>query len=148
MNLFKFAQMVPIVSKFEWSSFNYLNLNEAVGIYPNVSDCIQITMKRLFISQIWMQLFEVAQNWIKLFELWRYAKLNEVPLGPNLNRAIAICWKLIWSVEIYPKFSSLWKYFQFHPHLNKVVLVCSNLSEVFEIYSNASDFIQIWSKLL
>jgi len=44
-----------------------------------------------------------------------HPKLNEnvedVPLGPNLNGAIAIRPELIWFVGIYPNFSNLWKYF-------------------------------------
>jgi len=42
MKHFQFAQMVPIVPKFEWSSFNYPNMIEAVGICPNVCNCMQI----------------------------------------------------------------------------------------------------------
>jgi len=41
MTLLKFAQMVLIVTKFEWSSFNYPNMIKAVGICPNVSKCMQ-----------------------------------------------------------------------------------------------------------
>ena len=41
MTLFQFAQMVLIVSKFEWNSFIYPNIIKAVGICPNVSKCMQ-----------------------------------------------------------------------------------------------------------
>jgi len=37
--------MIPIVPMFEWSCFNYPNCIETVGIYPNVSNCIQISLK-------------------------------------------------------------------------------------------------------
>jgi len=37
MKLFQFSEVVPIVLKFELSFFNYPNMIEAVGIYPNVS---------------------------------------------------------------------------------------------------------------
>jgi len=38
--------------------------------------------------------------------------LNEdVPLGPKLNGATAVCRELIQSVGIYPNFSNLWKHF-------------------------------------
>ena len=39
---FEFDQMLLIVPKFEWSSFNYPNMIKAVGIYLNVSECMQI----------------------------------------------------------------------------------------------------------
>ena len=36
---------------------------KAVGIFSNVSKCMQIWMKRLYIIQIGMKLFEVPRNW-------------------------------------------------------------------------------------
>ena len=70
MKLFQFAQMVPSVPKFKWSCFHYPNMIKAVGICTIVSNCMQISMKRLYIiTQIRMKLFEVPQNWIKLFEV-------------------------------------------------------------------------------
>ena len=62
MKLFQFAQIVPIVPKFEWSSFNYTNMVEAVGICTNVCNCMQISMKHLYITQIEMKLFEVSKT--------------------------------------------------------------------------------------
>jgi len=62
MNLFQFAQMIPIVPKFERSCFNYPNMIQAVRICLNVSDCMQIQMKNLHNTQIGMKLFEIHQN--------------------------------------------------------------------------------------
>jgi len=42
MTLFQFDQMFLIVPKFEWSCFNYPNMIKAIGIWPNVSKCMQI----------------------------------------------------------------------------------------------------------
>jgi len=42
MTLVQFAQMARIVAKFEWSCFNYPNMIKVVGIFPNVSKCMQI----------------------------------------------------------------------------------------------------------
>jgi len=42
---------------------------EAIGIFPNVSNCMQISMKHLYITQFRLKLFEVHQKWIKLFEV-------------------------------------------------------------------------------
>jgi len=42
--------------------FQLPNTIEAVGIFPNVSNCMQISMKRLYITQIGMMLFEVHQK--------------------------------------------------------------------------------------
>jgi len=50
--------MVPIVPKFERSCFNYPNMTEAVGICPNVSNCMQIKMKKLCIEQ-----WPIFQHW-------------------------------------------------------------------------------------
>ena len=69
MNLFHLTQIIPIVPKFKWKCFNYPNSIEAVGIYPLVSDCIQISMKPLYITQTGMKLFEVTQIWMKQFHL-------------------------------------------------------------------------------
>jgi len=69
MKLFQFAQMIPVVSKFERSCFNYPCMIEAVGICLNVFNCMQIQMKHLYITQIAMKLFKVTQKWIKLFEV-------------------------------------------------------------------------------
>ena len=52
MNLFNFTQIFPIVPKFEWNFFNYPNCTEAVGIYPNVSDCIQISVKNCILLKL------------------------------------------------------------------------------------------------
>jgi len=41
MKLFQFAQMVRIVPKCERNCFNYPNVIKAVGICPNVSNCMQ-----------------------------------------------------------------------------------------------------------
>jgi len=49
--------------------FQLPNMIEAVGIFPNVSNCMQISMKHLYITQIGLRLFEVHQKWIKLFEV-------------------------------------------------------------------------------
>ena len=65
MKRFQFAQMVPIVP----SCFNYLNMTAAVGICPNASNCMKISMKHMYIIQIEPKLFEVPQNRIKLFEV-------------------------------------------------------------------------------
>jgi len=46
---------------FERSCFTYPNLIKAVGLYSNVSECIQISMKRLYITRILMKPFEVTQ---------------------------------------------------------------------------------------
>jgi len=58
MKFFQLAQMVPIVL----SCFNYLNVITAVGICPNASNCMQISMKHIYITQIEMKLLEVPQN--------------------------------------------------------------------------------------
>jgi len=83
MTLFQFDQMFLIVPKFEWSTFNYPNMIKAVGICPNVSKC--------------MQMHEVVvhySNWNEA--VWSSLKLNkDVPLGPNLNGAIAVWPELI-----------------------------------------------------
>jgi len=127
-----------LVCKSEWNSSNvprwfqlYPGLNEAVsitqnmiesvGICLNVSNCKQIWIKFLHITRFEMKLNWIwsspklskavwsSQKWIKLFEVTQ--KLNEnVPLGSNLNGALAIltrvdlvCWNL-------PKFfqSNFW----------------------------------------
>jgi len=41
--------------------FQIPNVIEAVGICPHVYNCMQISMKRLYITQIGMKLFEVSQ---------------------------------------------------------------------------------------
>jgi len=38
------------------------NVIGAVGICPNVSNCMQISMKRLYFTQIGMKLFEVPEQ--------------------------------------------------------------------------------------
>jgi len=53
---------LPVVPKLEGNCFNYPKSVEAVGIYPNVSNCMEIAIKQLNITQIGMKLFEVAQN--------------------------------------------------------------------------------------
>jgi len=45
------------------------NMIEAVGIFPIVSNCMQISMKHLYITQTEMKLFEVQQKRTKLFEV-------------------------------------------------------------------------------
>ena len=47
--------------------FQLPNMIEVVGIFPNVSNCMQIAMKHMYITQVGMKLFEVHQKWIKLF---------------------------------------------------------------------------------
>jgi len=42
--------------------FQLPKMVEAVGIFPNVSNCMQISMKRLYITQIGMKLFDVPQK--------------------------------------------------------------------------------------
>jgi len=42
--------------------FQLPNMIEALGICPNVSNYMQISMKHLYITKIGMKLFEVAQN--------------------------------------------------------------------------------------
>ena len=59
MTLFQFDQMFLIVPKFDWSCFNSPNMMKVVGICPNVSKCIQIKMKWLYIIQAGVKLFEV-----------------------------------------------------------------------------------------
>jgi len=82
----QFTQMVPNVPKFEWSCFNHPNWIEVVGIYPNVSNSIQISMKNLYIAQIRLKLFEVAQiEWIWPKFEWSYWHLPKVYL---------VCWNL------------------------------------------------------
>jgi len=70
MKLFQFAQILPIVPKFEWSSFNYPSMINAVETwnFPNVSNFLQIWKKWLYITQIGSKMFVDLQNWIKLFE--------------------------------------------------------------------------------
>ena len=63
--------------------FQLPNVIEAVGIFLgiflNVSNCMQISMKHLYITQIGMKLFEVHQKRIKLFEVTqKLTKLLEV----------------------------------------------------------------------
>jgi len=65
--------MVQISPKFEISCFNYPNWIEAVGIYPNVSNCIQITMKRYILPRL---------EW----SCWKLLKIQWSCLkSPNLN---------------------------------------------------------------
>jgi len=48
---------------------------EAVGIFPNVSNCMQISMKHLYITLIGMNLFEsvwTGQSWFILLEFSQY----------------------------------------------------------------------------
>jgi len=68
-NPFYFTQIFPIVPKFYKNCFNYPNSIEAVGIYPNISDCIQMSMKLLYITQSGIKLLQATQNWMKLFHL-------------------------------------------------------------------------------
>jgi len=42
--------------------FQLPNMIEAVGIFPNVSNCMQISMKHLDITEIGWKLFEVHQK--------------------------------------------------------------------------------------
>jgi len=116
MNLFYFTQIFPIVPKFEWNCFNYPHSIEAFGIYPNVSDCIQISMKRLYITQIGIKLFEFTQIWKKLLHLpkfeWSYYCLLQVhlvylniiyqnfPIHGNISNS----YKLEWSCSNLLKF--------------------------------------------
>jgi len=61
MKLFQFVQIVPNVP----SCFNYLNMIAADGICPNASNCMQISMKHMYITQIEMKLFEVPRAGLK-----------------------------------------------------------------------------------
>jgi len=47
MSLFYFAQIIPVVPKFEWNCFNYPNLIDVVEIYPNDSNFTYILLKFL-----------------------------------------------------------------------------------------------------
>ena len=82
MNLFYFTQIFPKVPKFEWNCFNYPNSIEAIAIYPNVSDCIQISIKHFYISQIGMKLCEVVKfglvDWLypNVSNLCKYNRLR------------------------------------------------------------------------
>jgi len=49
--------------------FNYPNMVESLEIFSNVSNCMQIYIKRLYTTQIGTMLFEVSQKCIKLFEI-------------------------------------------------------------------------------
>jgi len=61
--------MFPILSKFEFSCFNYPNLIEDVGIYPNVSNYTQFSMDLLY-----------------------YPNLNETVLSClNFNKIVLLC---------------------------------------------------------
>jgi len=42
--------------------FQLPNMMEAIGIFRNVPNCMQISMKHLDITQIGMKLFEVHQK--------------------------------------------------------------------------------------
>jgi len=53
---------------------------EAVGIFPNVSNCMQISMKHLYITLIGMNLFELAR--VDLF-YWNLA--NIFPIYGNIS---------------------------------------------------------------
>jgi len=59
MTVFQYDHLFLIVPKFEWSCFNDPNMIKAVGICPNVSKCMQIWIKWLYIIQIGMKLFEL-----------------------------------------------------------------------------------------
>jgi len=59
--------------------FQLQNMIEAVGIFPNVSNSMQISVKHWYITLIGMKLFKVHQKWIKLFEVpQKWMKLFEV----------------------------------------------------------------------
>jgi len=106
---YHFTQMVPVVPKSEWSCFNCPNFIEPIVIYPNVFNCIQVSVKACILSKFEWSYFRLAKiewsclklpkvewscsTWPK-FE-WIYCHLPKVAL---------ICW-------IYPHFSNLWKYF-------------------------------------
>ena len=78
MTLFQCAQMVLIVLKFEWNSFNYPHMIKAVGI-------VQMFLSACNFKWSGCILFK----WIEA--VWSYPKLNEdVPLGPKLNGAIVV----------------------------------------------------------
>jgi len=83
--------------------FQLLNMIEAIGNFPNVSNFMQISMKYLYITLIWMKLihkkwtklFEVPQKWIKLFEVthnWMklfhlaqmWMKISDIAMRPEL----------------------------------------------------------------
>jgi len=79
---------------------------KAVGICPNVSKCMQIWRKWLYIIQIGTKLYEVPHKfkienaiWSSpemTKAVWSYPKLNNnVPLCPNLNGAIVVWPELI-----------------------------------------------------
>jgi len=103
MNLFYFTRIIPIAPMFGWNCFNYPNSIEAVGIYPNVSDCIQISMKLLYTvlpklewSCLKLPKLEWSCSTWPKFE-WNYYCLLKVDI-----------------VYLYfnlPKFSNSWKYF-------------------------------------
>jgi len=96
MDLFYFTQIIPVVPKLEWNCFNCPNSTEAVGIYPNVSDGIQISVKNLYITQIRMKLFEVAENWIKLCEVTQFW-MKKFHLAQNCHflKVDLMCWNFL-----------------------------------------------------
>ena len=57
MNLFQFTEMFAVLPKFEWSCSIYPNSIKVFGMHPNVSNCNQISMNLLYITQIWMKMF-------------------------------------------------------------------------------------------
>jgi len=114
--LLEFTQMF-ITCKSEWTSSNllkwfelYLCLSEAVSISQIVLRLLECTQMFLIVSKFhWSSCIKYDPHWMKLFAIAQNFN-KAVPLGPNLNRAIAVCWKLISSVRIYSNFSNSWKY--------------------------------------
>ena len=147
MKLFQFAQMIPIGLKFERSCFNYPNMIEAVGICPNVSNCMQIQMKNLYIIQIGMKLFEISQNWIKLFEVTQnWMKMFHLAQIRMELLLFGQSWfSLLEFTQIFHIYGNI---SNFTPNLNEVVPICSNFIRIVKIYPNDSNFIQIGIKFL
>ena len=97
--------------------FQLPNIVEAVRIFPNVSNCMQISTQHLYTTQIGMKLFEVHLKWIKLFELpQNWIKLFEVTQN----------WLKMLKIFHLAKFE--WSYC----YLTRVGLVCWNLSKFFQ----------------
>jgi len=80
--------------------FKLPNMIEADGDFPNVSNCMQISMKYLCITQIGMKLFEVHKKWIKLFEVGMWKRKRK--LEAEAVEAVLFLWKLFGSAKILP----------------------------------------------
>ena len=121
----KLFQLYPSLNVFQLP-----HMIEAVGIFPNVSNCMQISMKH--ITQIGLKFFVVHQKWIKLFEaLQKWIKLFEVTQNWMKMFHLAQIW-----MELLPfdqSWFSLLEFSQFFPiygnifNLPKFEWSCPNL---------------------